>query len=74
MDIEQSIKIFLENDFRYLTIGEIVKELQENRLLIKGLESKVEDLHQKLVDAANAQKEAVESKRSLEQELSKLKG
>ena len=36
MDIEQSTKNFLENDFRFLTIGEVARELLESRAAIKA--------------------------------------
>lgn len=74
MDIEQSAKNFLENDFKFLTIGEVARELLENRAAIKGLESQIIDLQKKLTEAANHSKELTEAKRGLEQELAKLKG
>ena len=74
MDIEQSAKNFLENDFRFLTIGEVAKELLESRAAIKGLESQISDLQKKLTESANHNKEATEIRRNLEQELAKLKG
>ncbi|PCJ62017.1 MAG: hypothetical protein COA79_04850 [Planctomycetota bacterium] len=70
MDLEQSTKIFLENDFKYMTIGEITKELQDSRLSRKGLESQVEELQKKLTDAMNGMKELKNEKRELEKELS----
>jgi septal ring factor EnvC (AmiA/AmiB activator) len=74
MDIEQSTKNFLENDFRFLTIGEVARELLECRASIKGLESQIADLQKKLTESANHNKEVTEVKRALEQELAKLKG
>ena len=74
MDIEQSTKIFFENDFRFLTIGEVARELFESRAAIKGLESQISDLQKKLTESANAHKEMNEAKRNIEQELAKLKG
>ena len=74
MDIEQSTKNFLENDFRFLTIGEVARELLESRASIKGLESQIADLQKKLTESANHNKEVTEVKRALEQELAKLKG
>lgn len=73
MDIEQSAKNFLENDFRFLTIGEVARELLENRAAIKGLETQIADLQKKLTEAANHSKEQTEARRNLEQELAKLK-
>lgn len=74
MDLEQSTKKFIENDFRFLTIGEVARELQESRAAIKGLESQISELQKKLTESANHNKEITEVKRSLEQELAKLKG
>lgn len=74
MNVEKNLKDFITNDFRFLTIGEVGKELMESRLAIKGLESQIADLQKKLTDATNHAKELTEAKRTLEQELAKLKG
>jgi uncharacterized coiled-coil protein SlyX len=73
MEAEQNTKNFLDNDFRFLTIGEVAKELVESRATIKGLASQVEELQKKLGESANHAKELTEIKRNLEQELAKLK-
>lgn len=73
MDAEQNIKNFITNDFRFLTIGEVAKELVESRATIKGLTSQIEELQKKLGECANHSKELTEAKRNLEQELAKIK-